>query len=99
MKIPLAQTKRLPITVLTPATVAGHLTVLSEQMPRISGRAGILVYLAGTRGRLLAPSGQDRFDALAWTLWQVGGLGSMLGQWLHFEGASPDRIGRLRLSV
>lgn len=52
----------------------------------------ILVYLAEKVGRLLPASGQARADALAWTFWQVGGLGPMVGQWLHFQRAAPEPI-------
>jgi GST-like protein len=52
----------------------------------------ILIYLAEKVGRFLPPSGSDRSDALAWTFWQVGGLGPMLGQWLHFQRAAPEPL-------
>lgn len=52
----------------------------------------ILIHLAEKTGRLLAPAGQDRADAIAWMFWQVGGLGPMLGQWLHFERSAPERL-------
>lgn len=49
----------------------------------------ILVYLADFTGRLLGRDGQERADALAWTFWQVGGLGPMLGQWMYFTRSAP----------
>lgn len=63
----------------------GERTVIFES-------GAILVHLAEKVGRLLLKSGQGRSDALAWTFWQVGGLGPMLGQWLHFQRAAPDPI-------
>ena len=40
----------------------------------------ILTYLADKHGSLLPSSGPDRYRAMSWTYWQVGGLGPMLGQ-------------------
>ena len=58
----------------------------------------ILVYLAEKTGRLLATSGPQRFKALEWTFWQMGGLGPMLGQLAYFAVRatvkSPDAVER-----
>lgn len=43
----------------------------------------ILLWLAETTGKLM-PSGQDRWQAIQWLMWQMGGLGPMLGQTHHF---------------
>jgi GST-like protein len=40
----------------------------------------ILTYLAEKYDRFLAPQGPERYHALQWLYWQVGGLGPMLGQ-------------------
>ncbi len=40
----------------------------------------ILTYLADKYGKLLAPSGPARWQAMQWLHWQIGGLGPMLGQ-------------------
>jgi GSH-dependent disulfide-bond oxidoreductase len=61
----------------------------SERVTIIESGA-ILVYLAEKAGCLLPSQGQTRADALAWTFWQVGGLGPMVGQWLHFLRAAPE---------
>lgn len=45
----------------------------------------IAVYMADLHQRLIAPSGQIRAQQLAWTFWQVGALGPMIGQWGHFS--------------
>jgi GST-like protein len=51
----------------------------------------ILVYLAEKTGKLLAPSGPERYAALEWTFWQMGGLGPMLGQLGFFVMRSKDK--------
>jgi GST-like protein len=49
----------------------------------------ILIYLADKTGRLLAREGEARYRALEWVMWQMGGLGPMLGQAHHFLRAKP----------
>lgn len=44
----------------------------------------ILMYLADKSGRFLAKSGEERWRAIEWLMWQMGGLGPMLGQVHHF---------------
>ena len=40
----------------------------------------LMIYLADKYGKFLAPSGRDRYTALQWLMWQMGGLGPMMGQ-------------------
>ena len=53
----------------------------------------ILIYLADRHGKLLPEDGAERYAALEWLMWQMGGLGPMLGQVHHFvrfnEGKAP----------
>ena len=43
----------------------------------------IMLYLAEKQGRFL-PEGDERWRAIEWLMWQMGGLGPMLGQVHHF---------------
>ncbi|MDJ1009714.1 MAG: glutathione S-transferase family protein [Paracoccaceae bacterium] len=43
----------------------------------------IMLYLAEKHGRFL-PEGEERWPAIEWLMWQVGGVGPMLGQVHHF---------------
>ena len=51
----------------------------------------ILTYLADKSGQLLAPSGRQRYKALEWLHWQVGGPGPMLGQLGFFAVRSDEK--------
>ncbi len=50
----------------------------------------ILVYLAEKTGKLLPASGAARYIVLQWLMWQMGGLGPMLGQAHHFLQYAPE---------
>lgn len=43
----------------------------------------IMLYLAEKYGKFM-PEGEQRWDAMEWLMWQMGGLGPMLGQTHHF---------------
>ena len=53
----------------------------------------ILIYLADKTGQLLPREGEPRYRVLEWLMWQMGGLGPMLGQAHHFlrfnKGKAP----------
>ena len=52
----------------------------------------ILMYLAEKHGRFM-PSGQAKWPAIEWLMWQMGGIGPFLGQAHHFlrfnKGKAP----------
>ena len=52
----------------------------------------ILVYLAGKTGRFLGKTDRARYDTLQWLMWQMGGVGPMLGQTHHFRNYAPEKI-------
>jgi GST-like protein len=52
----------------------------------------ILVYLAGKTGRLLPPDVRGKYVALQWLMFQMGGVGPMLGQAHHFRIYAPEKI-------
>ncbi len=62
----------------------GKIPALVEDETTLFESGAILLHLAEKNGQFLPHDGQARADALAWTFWQVGGLGPMIGQWGHF---------------
>jgi GST-like protein len=52
----------------------------------------ILLYLASKTGRFLPAGVRERYDVLQWLMFQVGGLGPMLGQAHHFRIYAPEKI-------
>ena len=52
----------------------------------------ILVYLAGKTGKFLPRSVRDKYDALQWLMFQMGGVGPMFGQAHHFIRAKKDEV-------
>ena len=51
----------------------------------------ILIYLAEKTGKLLPASGPERYEVLEWLMFQMGGVGPMLGQASHFLRAEEKR--------
>lgn len=52
----------------------------------------ILVYLAEKSGLFMPRDPRGRFDVMQWLMWQMGGLGPMLGQNHHFRVYAPERL-------
>ncbi len=52
----------------------------------------ILVYLAGKTGKFLGRSDRERYTTLQWLMFQMGGVGPMLGQTHHFRIYAPEKI-------
>ena len=52
----------------------------------------ILLYLAEKTGRFLSTDPRERIATIQWLMWQMGGLGPMLGQNHHFNRYAPEKI-------
>ena len=52
----------------------------------------ILIYLASKTGCFLPEDLRDRWSTLQWLMFQMGGVGPMLGQAHHFLGYAPEKI-------
>jgi GST-like protein len=52
----------------------------------------MLVYLAGKTGKFLGRTDRERYETLQWLMFQMGGIGPMLGQCHHFRNYAPEKI-------
>jgi GSH-dependent disulfide-bond oxidoreductase len=52
----------------------------------------ILLYLAGKTGQFLPKSTRGKYEVLQWLMFQMGGVGPMLGQTHHFRMYAPEKI-------
>ena len=52
----------------------------------------ILIYLAAKTGRFLPKSDRAKYEVLQWLMFQMGGVGPMLGQAHHFRIYAPEKI-------
>ncbi len=52
----------------------------------------ILLYLADKTGRFLPQKKTERFEAIQWLMFQMGGVGPMFGQVHHFLRAAPEPV-------
>ncbi|MEN3290912.1 MAG: GSH-dependent disulfide-bond oxidoreductase, partial [Burkholderiales bacterium] len=52
----------------------------------------ILVYLASKVGKFLGNTDREKFTTLQWLMFQMGGVGPMLGQVHHFRIYAPEKI-------
>lgn len=52
----------------------------------------ILLYLASKTGKFLPKTDRAKFDMMEWLMFQMGGVGPMLGQAHHFRIYAPEKI-------
>jgi len=52
----------------------------------------ILMYLASKTGQFMPESTRGRYEMLEWLMFQMGGVGPMLGQTHHFRIYAPEKI-------
>ncbi|WP_101049201.1 glutathione S-transferase C-terminal domain-containing protein [Macromonas nakdongensis] len=52
----------------------------------------ILLYLAAKFGKFLPKSDRQKFEVLQWLMFQMGGVGPLLGQAHHFRVYAPEKI-------
>ena len=52
----------------------------------------ILLYLAAKAGKLMPADTRGKYETLEWLMFQVGGVGPMLGQAHHFRIYAPEKI-------
>ena len=52
----------------------------------------ILLYLASKTGKFLPKTDRLKFEALQWLMFQMGGVGPMLGQTHHFRLYAPEKV-------
>ena len=53
----------------------------------------ILMYLAAKTGKFMPATTRGRYEMLEWLMFQMGGVGPMLGQAHHFRIYAPEKIG------
>lgn len=52
----------------------------------------ILVYLAAKTGKFMPRSDRAKYEVLEWLMFQMGGVGPMLGQAHHFRMYAPEKL-------
>ena len=76
---------RIPAIVDREPSDAGEPLALFES-------GAILLYLAEKSGRFLPQEARGRAEVVQWLMWQIGGLGPMLGQHGHFRLYAPEKL-------
>ena len=52
----------------------------------------ILIYLAAKTGKFMPNTDRQKYDVLQWLMFQMGGVGPMLGQNHHFRLYAPEKL-------
>ena len=64
-----------------------------EQPISLFESGAILLYLAGKTGQFMPTGVREKYEVLQWLMFQMGGVGPMLGQAHHFRIYAPQKIG------
>ena len=75
---------RIPAIVHTESTDGKPLSVFES--------GAILLYLAEKTGKFLPKDQRGRYEVMQWLMFQMGGIGPMLGQVHHFRAYAPEPI-------
>ena len=73
----------------------GYQTIEAEdgiQAISLFESGAILLYLAAKTGKFLPKTDRQKYEVLQWLMFQMGGVGPMLGQNHHFRLYAPEKI-------
>lgn len=72
--------------------IVDHAPAVGDAPIAVFESGAILQYLAGKTGRFGGDALRERTEINQWLMWQMGGLGPMLGQNHHFNIYAPEKI-------
>jgi glutathione S-transferase/GST-like protein len=70
----------------------GRIPAIDDHGIKVFESGAIMIHLAEKAGRLLPASGQARASVLSWLMFQMGGVGPMMGQANVFFRYFPEKI-------